>query len=329
MTARNLVLIHRGPEYEQDFDEIAQLVNAADKNITVYHLPARLDAELPVSAWQYPTLTVSLSSRFRLPVRRGPIIKSGAIQKLIQQDVFRRNGIPTPPALPFKFGMKLDPIVFGEFVVLKPMDLRLTSTGENIHLFRRRRAEQITPAHFTVNHPLRNAPGSYLVQRFVDTGEHISYNRVMSFLGTPLYCMESTAITPRPALDSSDELLETARIANLGVGEKRPYRFHVDLDVLAIARRVHNALPHIPLLGIDIIREKATRRLFVLECNAGGNGWHFSSEAGRDLRTKAGRFAGYRDDEAERGGRRVLIEQLGAFSLAAATLVKHVHRLAE
>ena len=85
MSQRNLILVHRGQDYVQDFDEIAGKVNALDRGITVYHLPAALNADLPHGAWQHPTLTVSLSSKFRITVRRGPILSNRPIGKLDQQ----------------------------------------------------------------------------------------------------------------------------------------------------------------------------------------------------------------------------------------------------
>ena len=68
MTKRNLIIIHRGPRYERDFDEIAAKVNALDPNITIYHLPAGLDTVLPKRAWEHPTFTVALTSTFQLKI---------------------------------------------------------------------------------------------------------------------------------------------------------------------------------------------------------------------------------------------------------------------
>jgi len=325
---RNLILIHRGPEYERDFDEIAARVNAIDRGITVYHLPYKLKAELPDSAWQYPTLTVALTSSFRLPVKRGPILRNAPIGKLEQQEIFRRNGIATPPATAFRFGMKLDPILFGEFVILKPMDLRLTSTGENIQLMRRRRAETCRPDEFASTHPLRRAPESYMVQRFIDTGEHISYNRVQTFFGALLFCNEAVAAEPRPPLTSEDGVIEKIQVANLGIERKHPYRLHADPDVIAMGQKVHAILTDVPLLGVDVIREAKTGKHYVLECNAGGNGWHFSAGSSVDFRQQLGLQAGSDEANAEAVGRQRLLDQFGAFDRAAETLVRKVHLLA-
>jgi hypothetical protein len=143
MTKRNLIIVHRGPEYEQNFDEIAAKVNARDGDITVYHLPANLRVELPISAWNHPTLTISLTRNFKLPVLRGPVLRNYAIDKLAQQEIFRMHGKATPPACWFRFGLKLDSILFSQFVIVKPGDLRLTSTGEGIRLIRRQRENSL------------------------------------------------------------------------------------------------------------------------------------------------------------------------------------------
>jgi len=253
MSQRNLILLHRGKNYEQDFAEIAGKVNALDHGITVYHLPAGLEADLPVSAWQYPTLTVSLSSKFRIPVRRGPILSNRQIDKLDQQNTFRRNGIPTPPALPFRPGMKLDPILFGEFVVLKPSDLRMTSKGIGVKLFRRRTLENMTGQRFTSIMP----PGEYLVQRYVDTGAQFKWFRVCMFLGSPLYSFFAISKMIRPPLTANDEALFEAVIASNFMTDQH-IQMYAPPGVIDMARKVHRAFPHIPLLGLDILIEERT-----------------------------------------------------------------------
>jgi hypothetical protein len=327
MTKRNIILIHRGPEYERDFDEIATRVNAIDRGITVYHLPYKLKAELPESAWQYPTLTVSLSSAFRLPVKRGPILRNAPIGKLEQQEIFRRNGIATPPALAFRFGMKLDPILFGEFVILKPGDLTVTSTGEGIQLFRRQRCESLTAKDFPPGHLIHRNPNAYLVQRFIDTGDRISVTRVTTFFGKPILSIGMRSNVSRPPLAASDAELEATPVASNAVKDKMRY-LHADADMEALAQRVHDCLPEVPLLGVDIVREQATGELHVLECNAGGNTWHFSSKSGEKLR---GWFGGHPRVPLERASakaRLLYISQHGGFDRVAETLARLAHERA-
>lgn len=325
MPKRNLILIHRGPQYQRDFDEIAEKVNALDRDITVYHLPAGLEAELPVAAWQYPTLTVSLVSAFRLPIRRGPILRNEAIQKLAQQDIFRKYGIPTPPAMRFAFGMKLDPILFGQHVVVKSLNLRATSHGDMVFFFRRDRLRALTPLSLPMDHPIRRFPQSFMVQRYIHTGTHPRSTRVATCLGRAILSYEIESKQQLPDFNLPDEELERASVASNHV--ERDRRFVLERDSVDLAERTHAAFGNIPVLGVDIVRDVRTGKLFVLEVNAGGNTWHFSSEMGETLRMTlaSSRAAG---GDLSSAGRLCMIDQLGAFDIAARRLVEKTTEMA-
>lgn len=327
MTKRNLIIIHRGPRYERDFDEIADKVNSLDPSITIYHLSAGLETELPKRAWDYPTFTVALTSKFQLTVKRGPILRNVAIEKLMQQEVFKKNGIATPPALPFRFGMRLDPILFGEFVILKPMDLEQTSKGDGVQFIRRRRLHEKMLSDFSTDHPIQKAKKGYIVQKFIDTGEFPSYYRVQTFLGRAIYAWHSTLLAPRCSLDADDAEIERTTIASQG-GEKTR-RLIADGDIVSMAERVHTAFPFIPMLAVDCIREATTGRIFVLECNPGGNTWHFSSKIGEKLRLGFGDEKTNGTAKANEIARRMFIEQFGAFDIVAEQLVRATQLKAE
>lgn len=318
MTKRNLIIIHRGPEYKRDFDEIAAKVNALDRNITIYHLADTLKVDLPISAWQFPTLTVSLSAKFGIPIRRGPILKNYAIGKLAQQEMFRRHNIPTPHALQFRFGMTLDPIVFGEFVILKTIDLARTSKGDAVHLYRRKRLEALHKVNSERSDWLRKHSGRMVVQKFVDTGTFPNHYRVQTFLGR-IICSWNQALTlEQPPLDAPDEMIEKAVVASQA-GDRR-FRLNFEPDVLDLAERVHSQLPDVPMLGIDIVRDCKTGRLYVLECNAGGNTWHFSSRMGETLRCNLAQAEKENSLDASENGRVLLMKQFNAFDVVAAAL---------
>jgi hypothetical protein len=50
-----------------------------------------------------------------------------------------------------------------------------------------------------------------------------------------------------------------------------------DPEIVALGERAHEAFPECPVLGVDIIRDVQTGRLFVLEVNPHGAVWHLSS----------------------------------------------------
>ena len=309
---RNLILIHRGPEYQNDFTEIGQKVIALDASIAVFHLPARLVTELPAGAWQYPTLTVALTSQFRLPIRRGPILRNTPIDKLVQQEIFRRNGIQTPFAVPFQFGMKLDPALFGDFVILKPSDLGMTSQGLGIQVFRRARLELLTASSFPPSHPVRWSPQGFIVQQFVHTGTYPLNYRATTFLGDVMTLEVITGSAPTPPLSAPDDEIERA---NFSTKEDRNWTTVDDPHVIRFARQVAAAFPAIPLLGIDVIRS-TSQQLHALEVNAGGNTWHYSSKM-------------CESDRIENPEHYVRMRnQFGAFDIAARRLTLATQRLA-
>jgi hypothetical protein len=116
-----------------------------------------------------------------------------------------------------------------------------------------------------------------LVQRFIDTGERISKQRVTTLLGEPFHWAFSINKGCRPSLASADELLDSAIVSTRASAEREWSFEPPTADVLEIARHAAAAFPSIPLLGLDILRCSTTGKLYVLEINAGGNVWHYSS----------------------------------------------------
>lgn len=194
------------------------------------------------------------------------------------------DGTVTPEVseLSFQSGMMLDPILFGEFVVQKPMDLGQTSKGDGVYLMRRRRLHEKKMPDFPPDHPIHTARTGCIVQKFIDTGEYPSNFRIQTFLVKAIYAWNTNLLTARADLQSSDDEIERSKIANQGTGLKtRTLVF--DTDVIELAESVHSAFPTIPMLGVDILRDKQSGKLWVLECNAGGHTWHFSSRTGERI----------------------------------------------
>jgi hypothetical protein len=321
MPERNLIIIHRGPEYAQDFTEIAQKIAAIDTTVAVYCADYRATQVMPENAWELPTLTVALTDGFKADIRRGTVLVNQSIHKPGQHRIFVQSGIPTPPAMRFVPGMKIDPIMFGEHVVIKPTSPAMASYGRGIQLFRRRKLETMMIEDFPADHLIHRDRNGYLVQRFVDTGPHLPLYRVVTLLGTPLYMWLGREKVPRPQRGESDTEIESYRITSNN-GNFREIVLEVEDEILDLATRVGLAFPSIPLLGIDIIRDCRTGKLFVLECNPGGNVWHFSSRLGAGVRQRLGGLTLVGAKKAEVIGRRKLIDQIGAFDRSAEILVR-------
>ena len=90
---------------------------------------------------------------------------------------------------------------------------------------------------------------------------------------------------------------------------KQRRELEVAPDVIAFARRMHEAFPSIPLKGCDILREESTGRLYAIEINGGGNVWHFSS-------------ALFTRSRSQMGGRDAMVEHYDPWPKAARILIQ-------
>lgn len=70
------------------------------------------------------------------------------------------------------------------------------------------------------------------------------------------------------------------------------------------ARKIGAAFHDAPLLAIDFLRDAKTGKLWFLECNPGGNTWHFSSDqaGGVNLRMELGEAWLQRRGQGQRVG---------------------------
>jgi hypothetical protein len=327
MPERNLVIIHRGADYERDFREIAEKISIIDPEISVFCIDPRTIRAVPDDAWERPTLTVALLSQFKANIRRGTVLTNRAIHKPGQHRAFVEAGVPTPPTLRFIPGMRLDPIIFGEYVVIKPINPNLGSYGRGIQLFRRKKLETMMLADFPIDHLIYRERDGFLVQRFIDTGPNLPVYRVLTLFGVPLFSFKAWDIVALPSIAGPDSDIEKLRVTSNN-GNFRTRAASADDDVLKLGALVGQSLPDIPLLGTDIIREHKTGRLFALECNPGGNVWHFSSRMTAGIRQQMGGASLVGAKKAEQIGRQMMIDQFGAFDRAAEVLVRKTCELA-
>jgi len=279
----------------QDFDDLyaisREIVRQAS-DITIHIVTPHDGADVvPAAKWKLPTLTIGLSPLGKFVPPRGRTFAPVQVKKIEQFARFRTCGIDTPETAKFEFGKAYDETKWGEFCVLKPLPLQLTSKGTAM-LIRTRRLEQIRPADFPADHFLRAAPA--LLQQFIDTGRHPAYHRVMTLFGTPLLWWRGFSPLERPPLTAPDADIEAAIIEpkDMFIRNNFEVRLRRELavapDVFEFARRMDKAFPNIPLKGCDILREESTGRLYAIEINGGGNVWHFSSSLFERSRNQMG-----------------------------------------
>ncbi len=311
-----MIVQRPGWQAASDWYRIARRVRRIDPAIAVFIANTETtDETVAARAAEQPSLVFSPSPLGNFTPRRGKVYQGRVIPKLVQLQRLAAAGVPVPQTAVLGPGLTLRPQDWGEFVILKPLDVRSSSHGSGIQLMRTERVAYRPPADYPRGHPGRVSP--MLVQRFIDSGAHIAAYRVLTLFGRPLYCQLSRAAAQRAPLDATDAEIEATTIAIQGL-TTRIRTFADDADVVALAAAADRAIPEIPLKGCDIIRDRHTGALCVLELNPGGNTWHFSSEF----------LAAVRAHEGEEA-RRLRLSQFDAFGTAARVLAERTRAEAE
>jgi hypothetical protein len=318
LNPKQLVLVTRkSPGLSNDAHAIALEVMRMAPHVKVaIAVPTDTLRTVPIK-WDLPSVTVGVGTPLgSLVPPRGAIFENSAVKKIDQYNRFISSAIATPRTAELRPEQRFSAEGWAEFVIVKPLSLVLTSHGNSAKLFRAKTLASLDRTRLPPQHVFRT--GAVLVQDFVDTGVHPSKWRVLSLFGEPLYSSFSRSMLPRVDLEAADELIEASVVeprtdANVQAdvaGERDSLK--VDPAILDFAKRIHQAFPRIPLLGIDILRRESDGALYALEINAGGNVWHFTSYAEKH--------------RARLGGKQMMINQFGAWKVAAKALVQVVER---
>ena len=273
----SLVLVHTPTaQARSDFETIANNVSNFDRRIKVYIATnSTANDRINRRIAPTPTLVFSPVGIDRFKPARGKIYFGKAIDKITQYEAFKQAGINTPRTGLLKKKMIFTESEWGERVVLKPLSEKMQSTGKGVYLISTKRLNY--DIHVENMFEYYDAPGGVLVQQFVNTGSELEYHRLLALFGEPLYVMRTTLAEPI-SLDLDAHPNQTIPIANqsYGGGEKK-LDFVDDTTFHELAAACHRAFPDRALQAIDVIRCHDTDQYFVLELNAGGNTWHFSS----------------------------------------------------
>jgi hypothetical protein len=317
-TERLLVLVMNPARAEfDDFLEISREIQRLAPSIAI-HILTSLDKPeaVPAHKWKWPALTIGIGTGLGnfIPARGG-IMQAQTVKKLDQFERFKSLGIATPVTARLDEKQDYPEEVWGEFVVLKTLPLKLTSGGEDIRMMRTRRLARLC-ATGEIWSVLGNRTPR-LVQAFVDTGRTPTSWRILTLLGRPLHCVKNMCPVLRPELDADDGEIESSIVATNHHNLPQPFvgsdmrSQEFEPEILEFAKRVSQAYPRIPLQGIDAVRDVNTGKLYALEINGGGNTWHFSSPRAAKSR-------------AEGLTREIRISQFNAWKVAAEALIAAV-----
>ena len=307
MQPKKILAICIRDESFEDFLSIAKRVNRIDKTIGVMIRNGSFHpSEIPLQYLSLPLLTLYLVNPPATLPARGHTLCVQDLGKWEEYKNFAAAGLSIPKAQPYTIGQTVDPVEWGEYVILKPTH---ESLGRGVLLIPTTELKKISSDTIAQHHSLKKV--SYMLQQFIDTGPLLPGNRVMSLLGQPLlsYCWEDC--TPIKLPTNLEESFSRSFFAS--AENKRIRKLMIDDDILEFAQRIFHIHPDLPLQGIDIIRDTKTKQLYVLENNSGGNIWSFSM-------TNSNPYKSF--------GRKAMLSQFMAWDRAAEILVKKTHELA-
>jgi hypothetical protein len=117
-------------QHVDDLYQIGREILRQASDITIHVVSSRDSADaVPAAKWRLPALTVGLSDLRNFIPPRGRTFAPNSVKKLDQFARFRACAIDTPETARFEFGRVYEEADWGEFCVLKPLPLQLTSTG--------------------------------------------------------------------------------------------------------------------------------------------------------------------------------------------------------
>lgn len=284
----NLVLVH-WPERQSpgDLQEIARRIAARAPDIGVLVAEGKeRDVHIMLKTALRPTVVVSMMPRKRFRVLHGHIFEGRDLPKSEQYRRYRAAGLPVPDWEVICPDTRLDPQIWGEYVIVKP-DLARKAAG--IVIKKTGRVRYAAPETFPRDHPGRHAP--MVAQKFVYTGRWANHFRITTLFGRTLFAVRCEADNSFRPLESRYGFKGAAGVGGAPVVSNKKtsrYTLSYDRDVIALGEKAHMAFPEIPLLGHDIVRDADTGELFVLESNTRGDVWLLSSGTGRSLQATNG-----------------------------------------
>lgn len=280
LDSMNLVMVarRREPHVLRDFREVAAICRhiAPDiRPIAIFDAPS---SQLRYSFFLRPTLIFALRRLLFYHPFNGALRSSKLLPKSEEYRRLQGIGIRVPRWR--LLTRRHSPAVadLGRYVVSKPdygglgADVRIRRAG------RVRWAPSNTPVRFA-------SRSAIIAQEFIYTGPWPVSYRVSTLFGRALYSQRAEGSHQRrPILGPESFTTSSVTATHQGCS----FALDNDREVIELAERAHAAFPDIAFLGVDILREMPSGRLFVLEVNSAGADWHFSSLRGTAIQAFAG-----------------------------------------
>jgi hypothetical protein len=254
------------------FENVARVVRELDTAINA--VVARDSASAEINLRNRPTLTFSPAMIRHWPPYPGRVFCGYPLSKCEEYIALERAGIAVP-----KWALLTEDEVpnlsnFDEYVVQKP---NYGGRGLEVEIVNKSglRWKRITT-------DAQGESPSTIVQQFIYTGALAVSYRVNTLFGRVLHSVSVRAGASSPELKGIEDLKS---MLNRGSGfsiasstSEPSIELNFDEEIIRFGELAHAAFPNIPLLGVDVVREVPSGRLFVLEVNAIGYVWNFQTD---------------------------------------------------
>jgi hypothetical protein len=277
---RNLLIVHTPIRQDiSDWLSVKQRINekAPDIEVRIATNGARNSA---TRRWQgsRPSLVFSPFVLHEYEPNAGKVYACQLFSKLEQIERLARQGLPVPLTTTLTRDLAVDPAQWGRYVVAKP--LRSSMGGQNVYLVET--ADLATRyAELTLNDTR-----TMIIQPYIDHSEngYPTEYRILTLFGQVLYSARNSWAVARPPLEE----IAADREGIIASNTRRFGRLRTlcnDPEIIALGEQAHAAFPQCPVLGVDVVRDVETGKLYVLEVNPAGATWHFSSPSGKNFYT--------------------------------------------
>jgi hypothetical protein len=272
MPTRNLLIVQSVPDQDPaDWIAIKEIIERKAPDIDV-RIANNRERNSATARWQVrrPSLVFSPTRLLVFSPRGGAVYCGHILGKDVQSRRLSSIGISVPKAATLTPLRSFTPDEWGEYVIVKPNN---ANSGAGVTLVRTvdlaARCEELTAA----------ASDQLRVETYIDHSEdgYPTEYRVLSMFGRALYCARNRWGGQRPPLAeiAADPLGIIA--SNSAAMGGRIRSVCNEPDIISLGERAHKAFPECPVIGVDIVRDSQSGRLYVLEVNPHGSVWHLSS----------------------------------------------------
>lgn len=284
------VLLIAQPDHVQlaDFKLLADEICASSPDVHAYALwDQAYDWNRLAADLNRPTMTFCPVPIRRLKPWRGSVFQCHRLRKSHECAALQQIGVPVPQWTLITQRAAPDLTAFGPYVVMKP---DWSGRGADVRITRRNRVRWRPPAT-DYTRRLQGDAGDWIAQEFIYTGiVPVSY-RVTTLFGEPMWAWKVQADPARRPLRHRYDFHDGEGGGGMSIvssGRNCAFSLVDEPELAALARQAHLAFPAIPVLGVDMVRDVETGRLYVIEVNAGGFVWHVFSAVGRKIQQDFG-----------------------------------------